>query len=300
MTKRLGWIGVGNMGGRMAARLCQAGYPMTVCGSGRRDLSAYAKETGATLAKSPKEVARASDVLFSMIPDGQVLLEIISGPEGIDKSDLQGKILIDMSTVAPEESQEAARRIEAAGGKFLRAPVTGSTHFAEKGTLGIMVSGEQEVFEQCVDYLKILGSRQTYLGQNEESRYMKIIINMMLAQSLQAFSEALVLGEKLHLPWEQMITLIADSAAAAPIVQYKADTMKARDFRPTSTVYNMHKDVKMAVEIAKNVGAELPAMEIVMEMYEQLMEQGKKQLDNTAILLMNEMKNQLEPKEIEE
>lgn len=292
--KRLGWIGTGNMGGPMAARLCAAGYPMTVCGSGRRDLSAYAKQTGVRLAHSFGQVAEQADILFTMIPNGEVLLEIISGPDGLDKADLHGKILVDMSTVDPASSAEAAKRITVQGGRFLRAPVTGSTHFAKNGTLGIMISGDKEVFETCLPYLRVLGDRQTYLGPGEEARYMKIIINMMLAQALQSFSEGLVLGKKLGLQWETMIDLIGDSAAAAPIVRYKADTMKRRDFTPTSTGYNMHKDMKMAIELAQQVGACLPAASLTMQLYNSLISMGLRDQDNTAILLVNERMNAMD------
>ena len=292
-TKRLGWIGTGAMGGPMAARLCKAGYPVTICGSGRRDLSGYAMETGARLAHNPREVAEQADIIFTMIPNGEVLLDVITGPDGLDKASLQEKIVVDMSTVDPDSSARAAERMEKNGGWLLRAPVTGSTHFAAAGTLGIMVTGDRQVFETCRPYLKVLGDRQTWLGDGEQSRYMKIIINMMLAQALQSFSEGLVLGEKLGLPWETMIDLIGDSAAAAPILRYKADTMKARDFTPTSTGYNMHKDMRMAMELAKQVDANLPTASLTMQMYNSLIAMGLKQRDNTAILLVNERMNQL-------
>ena len=90
-TKRLGWIGTGAMGGPMAARLCKAGYPVTICGSGRRDLSGYAMETGARLAHNPREVAEQADIIFTMIPNGEVLLDVITGPDGLDKASLQEK-----------------------------------------------------------------------------------------------------------------------------------------------------------------------------------------------------------------
>lgn len=289
--QKIGWIGTGNMGGPMAARLCEAGYSVTVCGSGRRDLSDYAKRTKARLAHSPREVAEQSEIIFTMIPNGDILLEIIGGGNGMNNADLKGKILVDMSTVDPVSSAKAAEMIEAAGGRFLRAPVTGSTHFAAAGTLGIMVSGDREVFDICLPCLRILGTRQTYLGTGEEARYMKIIINMMLAEALQSFSEGLVLGEKLGLPWETMIDLIADSAAAAPIMQYKAETMKARDFTPTSTVYNMHKDMKMAMDLARETNANLPVASLTMQMYNSLMAMGLCQQDNTSVLLINERMN---------
>ena len=288
---RIGFIGPGNMGSHMARRLCESGYKVSICGSGKKDLRPLAEKIGAGLLSSPAEAADETDVIFTMIPNGDILLEIISGEKGLVKGRLEGKILIDMSTVDPDSSKKAAEMMEKAGGTLLRAPVTGSTHYAENGTLGIMVSGRKADYEACLPMLKVLGNRQTYLGTGEEARYMKIIINMMLASVLQAYSEALVLGEKVNIPWEVMIDLIADSAAGAPIIKYKASTYKARNFAPTSTVYNMHKDMKMAMELARSVDANIPVSAATMQMYNSMMAMGNQDLDNTSILLINEMLN---------
>jgi 3-hydroxyisobutyrate dehydrogenase-like beta-hydroxyacid dehydrogenase len=285
---RLGWIGVGNMGSRMATRLIQAGYTVTVCGSGHRDLSDFARRTKARLAQNPREVAERAEILFSSIPDGETLLQIVSGETGICRTDFQGKILVDMSTVDPDTSAEANRRIEAAGGHFLRAPVTGSTHFAQTGTLGIMASGEREIYERCLPLLQCLGNRQTYLGTGEEARVIKIVINMLLGNILQAYAESLVLGEKLGLNWSTMIDLLADSAAAAPLICYKASTVKQRDFTPTSTGYNMHKDLKMATHLAQQVNANLPLTTATQQMFNSLVSRGLSDKDSSAIILVNE------------
>lgn len=291
MKEKIGWIGPGNMGGPMAARLSAAGYPLTVCGSGRRDLSGYAEEIGADVAADIPSLAAASDVLFTMIPNGEILLNVA---ERLSAVDLDGKLWVDMSTVDPESSARAAAIVEALGCHFLRAPVTGSVHYAKAGTLGILVSGRKEDFHRALPMLQVLGSRQTWLGEQEEARQMKILINMLLAQELQALSEALVVGKRLGLPWEAMLDLIADSAAGAPIFRYKADTMKALDFTPTSTGYNMHKDMKMAMDLARSVEVSIPAAAVTMEMYDHLMSMGLSQKDNTAVYLVNEARNRRE------
>lgn len=289
--ERLGWIGAGHMGAPMAERLSQAGYALTVCGSGRRDLRPYAERIGAALAKDPTELAKEADVIFTMIPDGKVLLSIA---DKLAEADLTGKVLVDMSTVDPDSSARAAGIIGQVGGAMLRAPVTGSTGMAETGTLGIMVSGAEEIYERCLPYLKVLGNRQTYLGGAEEARQMKILINMLLGDEMQALSEALVIGKKLGLPWEKMLDLIADSAAGAPLYSYKKEILKSMDFKPSSSVFNQHKDMKMAVALAKSVGVDAPSAQITMRMYDELMKRGMEQLDNIAVYLVNELRNQTE------
>ena len=272
----------------MAARIAAAGWPMTVCGSGRRDLTDYAEQIGAALAHDPREVAERSDIFFTMIPNGEILLQIADSLDGLD---LTGKLWVDMSTVDPESSAKAAARAGALGGRFLRAPVTGSVHYAKAGTLGILISGDRADCDRAMPLLKALGNRHTYLGAGEEARQMKILINMLLAQELQALSEALVVGRKLGLPWEAMLDLIADSAAGAPIYGYKAGTLKALDFTPTSTGYNMHKDMKMAMDLARSVDACVPTAAVTMQMYNSLMSMGLGRQDNTAIYLVNKALN---------
>lgn len=286
---RLGWIGTGNMGAPMARRLCQAGYEMTICGSGKRDLTALAQDMGAGLAKCPAELAEMADVIFTMIPNGQILLSIV---QQLCQTDMAGKILVDMSTVDPGSSAAAAARLAHAGGTLLRAPVSGSTGFAAKGELSIMVSGPQDVFQRCLPYLQVLGSRQTYLGSGEEARQMKLLINMLLGVEMQALAEALVVGKELGLPWEAMLDLISDSAAGAPLYSYKKTILKRMDFTPSSTVYNQHKDMKMAVALAKEVDVDAPTAQATMDMYQALMDRGMDQLDNIAVYLVNDLKHQ--------
>ena len=285
---KIGWIGIGNMGSLMAERLARAGYSLVICGSGRRDLSNYAARTGAELASSPKEVGDKAEIVFSMIPDGRVLLEIVQGENGLAKTDLSGKIVVDMSTLDADASASANECISLRGGQFLRAPVTGSVHYAAKGTLGIMVSGEKDAYERCMPLFHEMGNRITYLGENEEARYIKIIINMMLGHALQSFSEALVLGEKLGLNWETMIDLITDSAAASPLIQYKSDSIKQRDFTPTSTGYNMHKDMKLASDLAQKANLCLPMTAITQQVFNALVAMGFQDRDSSAVILVNE------------
>ena len=291
---KIGWIGVGNMGSAMARRLAEAGYGLLICGSGRRDLTGYASEIKAEVVKSPKEIMAKADIAFSMIPDGKVLLNIVDGEEGVSKTCLAGKIVVDMSTVDAESSAKANEIIVRQGGQFLRAPVTGSVHYAKEGTLGIMASGDRDAYEKCLPFFDIMGNRCTYMGPAEEARHIKIIINMMLGHTLQSLSEALVLGEKLGLEWGTMIDLIADSAAASPLIRYKASTIKERDFQPTSTGYNMHKDMKLATHLAQKENLCLPVTAATQQMFNALVSMGLQDKDSSSIILVNEAMSALD------
>jgi 3-hydroxyisobutyrate dehydrogenase/glyoxylate/succinic semialdehyde reductase len=281
------------MGGRMSRRLLEAGYPLRVYDIDPANAAAL-QARGAEIATSPAELARASDYVFSMIPHSAVLKTVLEQADGL----LQvkgGYTLIDMSTLDPASSLVFAEKLSAAGVGYLRAPVTGSTEYAEKGTLGVMVSGDEALFHELLPLFKIIGSRQTYLGDAEQARYMKISINLMVGVTMQMLAEALVLGEKVGIKWENLVDMIADSAAAAPIVKFKADALKNRDFSPMSAARTAEKDLQFALAIAKEEGLALPLAALTTQYYAAMRSQGLGDIDYSGILLLNEKFNHLDP-----
>ncbi|GHV45559.1 dehydrogenase [Synergistales bacterium] len=290
--KRVGWIGVGRMGSRMSRRLLEQGYPLTVYDVNSENAAALEKD-GAKVAQTPKELAQKSDYVFSMIPNSAILRTVLEQESGL----LQvrgGYTLIDMSTLDPSNSLQFAEKLSAAGVGYLRAPVTGSTEYAEKGTLGVMVSGDKALFDELLPLFKILGNRQTYLGDGEQARYMKISINLMVGVTMQMLAEALVLGEKTGIAWESLIDMIADSAAAAPIVKFKTDALKNRDFSPMSTVRVAEKDLQLALDIAKEEGLSLPLTALTTQYYAAMRSNDLGDIDYSGILLLNEKLNNLD------
>ncbi|HWQ78357.1 MAG TPA: NAD(P)-dependent oxidoreductase [Anaerovoracaceae bacterium] len=289
--KKVGWIGVGKMGSRMSRRLQENGYPLMVFDTNpdaAKDLIA----SGAAMASSPKDLAEKVDYVFTMIPNTAILEEVVSGPGGLTEAN-GDYILIDMSTVAPDGSARVAEALAKTGAGFLRAPVSGSTSFAEEGTLAVMVSGDRALYDEVLPLFKILGNRQTYIGEGELSRYVKIAINMMVNITMQMFSEAVILGKKAGVPWDVLIDLIADSAPASPNLKAKVDRIKKRDWTAMSTVTTSIKDLQLALDIAKDEGIALPLTSIVKEYYGAMKNNGWADLDFGAILLLNEKMNNL-------
>ncbi|HML38103.1 MAG TPA: NAD(P)-dependent oxidoreductase, partial [Bacillota bacterium] len=275
--KKVGWIGVGKMGSRMSRRLQANGYPLVVFDT-NPDMARELIANGAEMASSPKDLAEKVDYVFTMIPNTAILEEIVSGPEGLTEA--KGDyILIDMSTVAPDGSARVAEALTKAGAGFLRAPVSGSTSFAEEGTLAVMVSGDRALYDEVLPLFKILGNRQTYIGEGELSRYVKIAINMMVNITMQMFSEAVVLGEKAGVPWDVLIDLIVDSAPASPNLKAKVDRIKKRDWTAMSTVTTSIKDLQLALDIAKDEGIALPLTSMVKEYYNAMKNNGWADLD---------------------
>lgn len=289
-VKKVGWIGVGMMGSRMSKRLMDAGYALYVCDVAQEKVDRMVAQ-GARAVSSPGELMKHVDVAFSMVPNGKILLDIISGENGILSGMAPGKVLIDTSTVEPRVSAQAAALLEGAGGQLLRSCVTGSVAYAEAGELGLMVSGSRAVYEACLPMLKIIGNRQTYLGEHEEGRYMKVVINMFMGSLLQGFSECVVFGEKVGLDWETMLDLIGDSAAAPPVVRYKVEALKKRDFTPMSFATTMRKDLAIAMDVAREKDICIPSTAIAHEYYSGMLAQGMGGLDLSGLIITNERMN---------
>ncbi len=289
----IGWVGVGNMGAPMAKRLMDAGHSITVLNRPSAKTQNIIA-AGASAVENTAQLASQVDYLFTMIPDATVLDEIVSGNEGLFQS--TGSIpraLIDMSTIDPTGSARIGALLERSRVGYLRACVTGSTAYAENGTLGIMASGNYALYQEVLPLLKVLGNRHSWLGTAEEARVCKIIINMLLGNLMQALAESLVLGEKNGLPWDTMIDLIADSAAAAPIIKYKVDALKARDFTAMASAQMMEKDLNIALDIAKDSAVSLPETALTRQFYTAMRAEGLEGFDMSGLVLVSEMINGL-------
>lgn len=289
---KLGWIGTGKMGARMSKHLLNGEnelFVYDVCKDNTKALVA----AGAVAVDSPAEIAKHADVIFTMIPSSKVLMDIVAADNGVLKGFCPGKILVDMSTLDPAGSAAVGEVIEGAGGVYMRAPVTGSIEFAEKGTLGIMVSGDKATYEKLLPLFKLIGNRQNYLGGGEESRYLKIAINMMIGNIAQMLAESLVLGQSAGLDWDTMIDLFADSAAASPIIKFKADALKKRDFSPMGSMTIMEKDMEIALQIAHEKKLALPITAVSKQFISAMIGSGRADLDYSAVLLANEEMNNI-------
>jgi 3-hydroxyisobutyrate dehydrogenase-like beta-hydroxyacid dehydrogenase len=285
--RKIGWIGTGKMGQRMSKRLITEENEVFVCDI-LPENAAPVVEAGAKFVRTPAEMALCADVIFTMIPSSKELKEIVNGENGLLKNFRPGTIVVDMSTVDPKGSLEVNELIEKNGGIFLRSPVTGSIEYAEKGELGIMTSGDKDAYEKVLPLLKKIGNRHHYLGGGEESRYIKIAVNMMVGNIAQMLAESLVIGQSVGLDWETMIDIFADSAAASPIIKFKAEALKKRDFSPMGSVEFMDKDMGFALDIADDKKLSIPMTALTKQFYSSMVRTGRGDLDYASILLLNE------------
>ena len=290
--EKIGFIGLGKMGYRMSKRMMDRGYKLYVSDIFEKAAEKLVKE-GAEFVANPAELAKKVNIIFTSVPSGKNLMDIIEGENGLLKTATNKTILVDVSTVAPKDSAEIAKKLETKSIGYLRSSVSGSTKFAEEGTLSVMVSGPKKLYEEVLPLLKIIGNRQRYLGEAEQSRYMKIAINMMIGTTMQMLAESLVMGEKVGIEWEVLVECIADSAAATKMIVAKEAALKKRDFTAMSNNRMMVKDMNIAMDIAKTENLCLPLTTITTDFINATISQGYGDLDHSAILFTNENLNNI-------
>jgi len=283
----IGWIGLGNMGKLMSGRLLEAGYPLVVYNRTKEKTKELA-EKGAKVADSPAELASQADITFTMIADSKALEDVTLDKNGVFEGSKPGSILIDMSTVSPESSAKVAEAAKQKGVRYLRAPVSGSTPAAAAGTLTIIVSGEEDTYNESLEVFKVMGQKVFYLGSAEEARYMKLAVNIMIGTTCQILSEALVFGKKAGLDWGKMLEVIANSAAAAPMVSYKTKPILERNFSAMFTVNLLAKDFDLALAAGKDLAVPLPVTSLVSQYLASAKATGKGELDYASLVVLAE------------
>jgi 3-hydroxyisobutyrate dehydrogenase len=287
--QKVGWIGLGKMGTPMSSNLVKAGYPLTVYNRTAEKTKALADQ-GAQVADSPKALAEGQDVIISNISDDTVLEVVSTGPGGAFEGAAKGAIFIDMSTVSPMASARVAEAAEAKGIQYLRSPVSGSTVLAEAGTLTIFASGPRDAYDACEDMFSHMGQKSFYVGAGEEARYLKLVLNMMVGLSSAMVAEALTFGEAGGMDWEQMIEIVGNSVVASPLVGYKTQMLKDRNWAPAFTSTQMAKDFDTALATGKLTNVPMPLTAIVRQFWGTMMATGKEDQDFFALVtLLEEM-----------
>ena len=264
---KVGWVGTGNMGSPMSRCLIGAGASVAVFDPVADNMTAPI-DAGARAGTSNHDVAADADFVFSMIPDDDVLRAVALGDGGVLSAMQTDAVYVDMSMVSPEVSGEVAAAAEEAGIAFVRAPVSGSTLLADAGNLTIMVSGPEEAYQRCRPLLDAMAAKQFYVGEAEQARYMKLVLNLLAGSLVAALAEALALGRKGSLDWNVMLDVIGDSVVAAPLIKYSLPPLKARDFSPAFATDLMTKDMGLICEAAANVGVPTDIADAVRRLYE--------------------------------
>lgn len=279
MTKpKIGWIGVGAMGRPMCLNLLRAGYTLSVHDRCAAQVEAV-RVSGAHVAKSPRDLAAGSDIVFSTVFDDDGLRDIVNGAQGLATGGRARPIFVDMSTVSPVASAGVANALERRGIEYLRAPVSGTVSLAESAQLSTFVSGPRDVFERVRPVLTHLTAKQSYVGQAEEARVIKLMINLLVFMSTAAIGEALTFGARAGLDRATMIDAINDSIVGSAHYRAKADKLKQRDYSPAGSIALVIKDTDLALNVARHSGSPLPMSSLVRQYLSVLQSRGMEQLD---------------------
>jgi 3-hydroxyisobutyrate dehydrogenase len=271
--------GVGKMGLPIARHLRGGGHAVSVSDP---DPARLALARAAELqAVEPAQGIAAASVILSSLPHDAALLQVAAQ---VARHARRGSTWIDTSTVSQQASAQAAKLCEEAGVAHLRATVSGNNHMAEAAQLTVMASGPRASYEAMLPLLQVLGPRQFWLGEGEQARLMKLVVNLMIAQTSAMLAEALALGGKGGLGWRDMFDVLTASAVGSPILKAKAVQLAARDFTPTFTVEQMIKDLGLILDAAAAAHVPLPQTAATLQMMHAAVAQGHGAEDYAAIL----------------
>jgi 3-hydroxyisobutyrate dehydrogenase-like beta-hydroxyacid dehydrogenase len=262
---QIGYVGLGTMGGRVALRLLKAGH--SVRGFNRTPARArWLVDHGLQLCATPREVAEASEITFTMVTNTSALKDVFDGEDGILAGLRPGKVYCDMSTCSPTFSRELAERVRELGAEMLDVPVSGSVSTLEEGKLLLMVGGSKNTFEEVLPVLKDIGPTVNYVGPNGHAVLMKIAINLQLAVQMVGFSEGVLLAERGGIPRETAVEVMLNSVIASPMVKYRGPFVLDMPDEAWFDMNMMQKDMLLAIDLGRDSKVPLPTTVVVNEL----------------------------------
>ena len=275
---KVGFIGLGVMGGQMVNRLLSKGH--TVTGYNRtRSKAQWLIDQGMKWADSPRAVAAAADFTFAMVTNAAAISAITEGSDGMLAGLGPGKIFLDMSTVSPSVSRALAAKVRERGADMVDSPVSGSVITLQEGKLSVMVGGRRETFEKVKPLLHDIGPKVTYVGDNGVALSMKIATNLSLAVQMLAFSEGVLLAEKSGIAREIAVDVLTHSAVASPMIQYRGPFVLKQPEEAWFDVNMMQKDMVLAMELGRQLDVPLPTTAISNEFLTAARGMGMEKLD---------------------
>jgi 3-hydroxyisobutyrate dehydrogenase-like beta-hydroxyacid dehydrogenase len=282
--ERVGFLGLGIMGSRMAANLARAGFPLTVWTHTPGKAAEWASEHGATAAQTPAEVAADSDVVVSMVVDGEQVSSILLGEVGVVQSAHPGLLCVDMSTIGPADTRTIGAVLRERGVGMLDAPVTGSSPRAEEGSLTIMVGGERESFERVRPLLERMGRLIAYVGELGQGQMLKLINNSLGAANAAAVAEALLLAHATGVDLDALVEVASAGSGASAQLTMKSGPMREHDFSTMFKTAHMLKDVRLCLEEAQKAGVPFPAAAHARDVLAATMGRGHADDDYAALI----------------
>src|ERR687894_2335332 len=288
MAERVGFIGLGIMGKPMARNLMDAGYELTVYNRSPEKAKELG-EGGATVAASPKEVAEQSDITITMLPDSPDVRNAVAGEDGVLSGIGEGALLVDMSTISPVVTEELAEAVQGKGASMLDAPVSGGDVGAIEGTLSILVGGGEADFERASPLFEVMGTTVTHVGPAGAGQVTKAANQIVVALTIEAVSEALVLGSRGGVSPEKILEVLSGGLAGNKVIEVKREKFLSHKFDPGFRSELHHKDLGIALAAGREYGVVLPVTAIVDQMLLAMRKKGWGGEDHAALLTFVEV-----------
>jgi 2-hydroxy-3-oxopropionate reductase len=288
MAEKIGFIGLGIMGRPMAKNLMEAGYELVLHNRSPEKAEELAEEGNAIAAGSPMEVAEACDIVITMLPDSPDVEAVVAGEGGVLEGIRDGALLVDMSTISPVVTEELSERVREQGASMLDAPVSGGDVGAIEGALSIMVGGSEEDFERARQLFDVLGKVATHVGPTGAGQVVKACNQIVVALTIEAVSEALVLGSRGGVAPEKLVEALSGGLAGSAVMEAKKEKFFSHDFEPGFRIELHHKDLGIALAAGREYGVALPVTAIVDQMLEALKAKGRGDRDHSALLTLLE------------
>jgi 3-hydroxyisobutyrate dehydrogenase-like beta-hydroxyacid dehydrogenase len=288
---RLGFIGIGYMGRPIARRLLEAGFKLAVYDRDRTKAEQLIPYSG-SVAQNLRELSSTCNIVLSCLPSDAAVLDTYKGPDGVFAHALPGSVVIEMSTVYPETSQELSRLGAERGVEVLDVTISGSTPTAENGLLTLFGGGSKECFDAAESIFRVIAKNYFHLGPSGSGATMKLVVNTLLGIGMQAIAEAVALGEKAGLDRNRLLDVLSQTAVVAPAHAGKLQRVKKSDYSPQFPIRLMNKDFGLILSLAAAVGARMPAADAAFEINARQSDEDGEQ-DFSAVILQMEKRAHL-------
>ena len=280
---KIGFIGIGIMGGPMAGHLLDAGHEVAV--NDINPIPQWLLDKGAQMVASAKEAAEKGEVIIIMVPDTPDVEKVLFGENGVAEGLSAGKIVIDMSSISPVETKQFAARINELGCKYLDAPVSGGEVGAKAGTLTIMVGGDQETFDNALPLFELMGQNITLVGGNGDGQTCKVANQIIVGLTIEAVGEALLFASKAGANPAKVREALMGGFASSKILEIHGERMIKRTFDPGFRIELHQKDLNLALSNARKLQMALPNTATAQELFNSVAAQGDQGLDHSAMVL---------------
>ena len=281
---RAGFVGLGIMGSRMAANVARAGFPLTVASRTGGKAEAWAARHGARAVETPAEVAAASDVLVTMVVDGDQVEEVLLGEQGAVRGARDGLLCVDCSTIAPSQTRAIGARLAQADVGLVDAPVTGSAPKAADGTLTIMAGGSEEHVARARPVLDAIGALDVHVGGLGQGEMLKLINNAVAAANASTLPQALLVARATEVDLDALVQVMGAGSGGSTMLDLKAGPMREHDYTTLFKLEHMLKDVRLCLEEGQAAGVPFPAAADVRELLTAALGRGHGDDDFVALL----------------